>query len=262
MTMGGILKHAPGTFCWAELLTGDTDGAKKFYAELLGWTHHDDPIPGGGVYTMLKLGDGDVGALYELMDDLKAAGVPPHWLGYVTVEDAAATAAKAKQLGGTVLKDAFDIFDIGTMAVLQDPTGAAFALWQPKTHTGYDYNDARPGTVCWNELATNDVEKAGKFYAELLPWKRTIMDMGPVPYTMFMAGEARAAGMMEMTEEWAGIPPHWMVYFTVDDCDAAAEKAKGLGGEVKVPPTDIPTVGRFAVIQDPQGAVFSIIKLG
>jgi predicted enzyme related to lactoylglutathione lyase len=260
--MGGTLKHAPGTFCWAELLTGDTDGAKKFYTELLGWSHHDDPIPGGGVYTMLKLGDGDVGALYGLMEDLKAAGVPPHWLGYVTVEDAAATAAKAKQLGGTVLKDAFDVFDIGTMAVIQDPTGAAFAIWQPKKHTGYDYNDARAGTVCWNELATNDVGKAGKFYSELLPWQRTIMDMGPVPYTMFTAGEARAAGMMEMTEEWGGIPPHWMIYFAVTDCDAVAEKAKSLGGEVKVPPTDIPTVGRFSVIQDPQGAVFSIIKLG
>ena len=98
--MGGTLKHAPGTFCWAELSTSDTDGAKKFYSELLGWTHHDDPIPGGGVYTMLRLGDGDVGALYGLFEEMKAAGVPPHWMGYVTVEDAAATAAKAKELGG------------------------------------------------------------------------------------------------------------------------------------------------------------------
>ncbi|MEE8138534.1 MAG: VOC family protein, partial [Thermoanaerobaculia bacterium] len=122
--------HAPGTFCWAELATTDAAGAKKFYRELLGWETHDDPIPGGGVYTMIQLEGGNVGALYEQNEEMRAQGVPPAWLAYVTVEDAADASAKAKALGGSAIKEAFDVFDIGSMAVLQDPTGATFAVWQ------------------------------------------------------------------------------------------------------------------------------------
>jgi predicted enzyme related to lactoylglutathione lyase len=129
-------------------------------------------------------------------------------MGYVTVADAAVTAAKAKRLGGKVIKDAFDVMDVGSMAVIQDPTGAVFAVWQPKVHNGYDYNDSRIGTACWHELATTDVGRAGKFHSELFSWKRTIMDMGPTPYTIFKIGETQAAGMMEMTgEEWGDVPP-------------------------------------------------------
>jgi len=260
--MGNKIEHPAGAFCWAELATSDAEAAKKFYTALLGWKHHDDPTPGGGVYTMLRVDGGDVGALFGLTDDMKAAGAPPCWTGYVTVADAAATAAKAKRLGGKVIKDAFDVMDVGCMAVIQDPTGAVFAVWQPKKHHGYDYNDSRVGTACWHELATKDVERAGKFYAELFPWKRTIMDMGPTPYTVFKIGETQAAGMMEMSgESWGDVPPHWMTYFAVADCDASAAKAETLGAKVCVPPTDIPSIGRFSVITDPQGAVFSIIAL-
>jgi predicted enzyme related to lactoylglutathione lyase len=257
----GQTPHAPGSFCWAELATTDAVGAKKFYTSLMGWSGHDDPLPSGGVYTMLMQDEGNVGALYQQMPEMISAGVPPHWMPYVTVEDAAAAAAKARELGATVVKDAFDVFDIGSMAVLKDPVGAALSVWQPKKHTGTDFTDGRPGTVCWNELATRDKEKAGEFYAGLFGWAPTVLDMSSMPYTMFMNGDARAAGMLEMTEEWGDIPPHWMIYFAVADCDATAAQAKEIGGEVKVPPTDIPTVGRFSVIQDPQGAVFSAIKL-
>ena len=254
--------HAPGTFCWAELATTDAAGAKKFYRELLGWETHDDPIPGGGVYTMIQLEGGNVGALYEQNEEMRAQGVPPAWLAYVTVEDAADASAKAKALGGSAIKEAFDVFDIGSMAVLQDPTGATFAVWQPKKHTGTDHIDAKPGSVCWNELASRDADAARLFYGELFAWQPEIRDMGEVgKYTVFKNGEAEAAGLLQMTEEWGDLPSHWMVYFSVADCDASAHKAAELGGKVCVPPTDIPPVGRFAVINDPQGADFSIIKL-
>jgi len=154
----GQTKHAPGTFCWAELATTDAAGAKGFYTSLMGWSGHDDPLPSGGVYTMLQQGEGNIGALFQQMPEMVAAGIPSHWMPYVTVEDAAASAAKAKELGGTVIKDAFDVFDIGSMAVLKDPAGA-------------DFTDGRPGTVCWNELATTDKNKAGAFYAGMLGWK-------------------------------------------------------------------------------------------
>ena len=109
--MGSKVKHAPGTFCWTELTTSDSDGAKKFYGDLMGWKTHDEPIPNAGVYTMIRQSDGDVGALYQLNEEMKAHGVPPHWLNYVTVESAADTAARAKSLGGTVVRDAFDVMD-------------------------------------------------------------------------------------------------------------------------------------------------------
>lgn len=255
------VRHAPGTFCWAELITTDSAGAKQFYIDLMGWEANDDPIPGGGVYTMLQLGGRNVGALYEQPKEMKAQRIPPCWMSYVTVDNAADTAARAGKLGGSVIKDAFDVFDIGSMAVLQDPTGAVLAVWQPKKHHGVQITGGAAGSMCWNELSTGDVDGAGKFYSELFGWKREIMDMPMGAYTMFMNGEARAGGMMELTEDCKDIPPHWMVYFSVADCDATAKKAAARGGKVLVQPMDIPRVGRFTVIQDPQGAACSFVRL-
>ena len=257
----GETRHAPGTFCWAELTTTDAGDAKKFYSELMGWQTHDDEIPGGGTYTMIRMGEGNVGALYGLTEEMVSQGVPPSWLSYVSVDDARETVERARRHGGTVVKEAFDVFDIGSMAILQDPTGARFAIWQPKLHHGTDFTDGRPGSVCWNELATKDADKAGRFYGETFLWKPEIREMPGVKYSVFKNGEAQAAGMIQMTEEWGDLPSHWMVYFAVADCDATAEKARTLSGEIKVPPTDIPAIGRFSVVCDPQGAVFSIIKL-
>lgn len=252
--------HPPGTFCWAELATSDGPAAKAFYTGLLDWQAHDDPLPSGGTYTMYTHQDGYVAASYGLTDEMKQMGVPTHWLLYVSVEDARATAAKAAELGGTVVKEAFDVGEVGSMAVLQDPSGATFAVWQAKASRGTDHTDMKPNTVCWNELATRDAAAAGVFYSALFGWQAEEMPMEGTSYTMFKNGEAQAAGMMQMTEEWGDIPSHWMMYLAVDDCDASAARAAELGGNVCVPPTDIP-VGRFAVLDDPQGGTFSIIAL-
>ncbi len=253
--------HPPGTFCWAELATSDAAGAKEFYTGLLDWQAHDDALPSGGTYTMFTHQDGFVAATYELTAEMKEMGVPTHWLLYVSVDDARAAAARAAELGGTIVKDAFDVHEIGSMAVLQDPTGAIFAVWQPKASRGTDHLDGRPHTVCWNELATRDAEAAGAFYSELFGWRRESLQTGGGPYTMFLSGDRRAAGMMQMTDDWGEAPPHWMLYFSVVDCDASAARAAELGGEVCVPPTEIPPGGRFSVLSDPQGAYFSIIRL-
>jgi len=255
--MSGI-KRKPGTFCWAELTTSDAAGAKKFYTELMGWETHDDPIPGGGIYTMIRHDGGNAGALYEMTAEMKSGGVPPMWMPYVTVADVAASAKRAAELGGTICKDAFDVFTIGSMAVLKDPTGAAISLWQPKEHHGFDHDDARPGTVCWNELMTNDAGQARDFYTGLFGWTAESQDKSPMPYTMFTNGEAPAAGMIELA---AGVPPQWMVYFSVDDCDAKIARATELGAQLRFPAMDIPEIGRFACLSDPQGAGFAMIKL-
>jgi len=253
-------EYAPGAFCWVELGTTNGEAAKKFYTELFGWSSNDNPIGPDMVYTMLRLDGKDVGALYQLSGEMISQGIPPHWLSYVSVTSADESAEKAKSLGGTLRKEPFDVFDVGRMAVIQDPTGAVFALWQPRKHAGAGVVNV-PNSFCWNELATKDTKKAGDFYTTLFNWGKNVQEFGPMTYTSFINGERPAGGMYEPPPEMGNVPPHWLVYFAVDDCDAKAKKAGELGAKTIVPPRDIPGTGRFAIIQDPQGAAFGIIKL-
>ncbi len=258
--MGERTEYRPGTFCWPELATTDPQGAIAFYGELLGWGTRDMPMGGEGSYYMWRLKDKDIGAMYQLMDEQIKQGVPPNWMGYVSVEKVEDTLEKINANDGTVLMGPYDIGDAGRMAVIQDPQGAVFALWQGLEHKGAQLVNEQ-GTLCWNELATKDAKAAEEFYCNVFGWtaKTEHMEMGA--YTTFMNGEAMAGGLMQMTEEWGDIPPHWMIYFTVKNTDAHCEKVKQLGGTVCVEPFDIPDIGRFAVVNDPQGAVFSIIDL-
>jgi predicted enzyme related to lactoylglutathione lyase len=253
-------EYKPGTFCWVELGTTDGEAAKKFYTELFGWSFNDNPIGPGMVYTMLKLDGKDVGALYKMPSEMTDHGVPPHWMSYISVSSADESAAKAKELGATLMKEPFDVMDVGRMAVVQDPTGAMFALWQAGTNSGAGVVNV-PNSFCWNELATSDTAKAGDFYTGLLGWGKNVQQMGPMTYTSFMNGDRPAGGMYELCGEMENAPPHWLAYFAVEDTDAMVKKAADLGGTILAPPMDIPDTGRFAVIQDPQGAAFGIIKL-
>ncbi|MCI0628529.1 MAG: VOC family protein [Acidobacteria bacterium] len=255
-----VKQHAHGAFCWTDLGTTNAEGAKRFYTALFGWGVEEISMGPGMSYSKLQLDSKDVAALYPLSDEQKAQGITPHWLAYVSVTSADDIAKKAEALGGKVVRAAFDVFDVGRMTLLQDPTGAMVAAWQPRKHIGAQLV-GQPNTLCWAELATTDSDVAGQFYTRLFDWgTKTSEDYG-MKYTEFIAGGKPTGGMMQMTAEWGSIPPHWMVYFAAEDCDASASKAQSLGGQIKVPATDIPKVGRFAVLQDPQGAVFSIIKL-
>jgi predicted enzyme related to lactoylglutathione lyase len=252
--------YKPGTFCWVELGTTDSEAAKKFYTSLFGWTFNDQPVGPGGVYSILLQDGKDVGGLYGMPPEMTNNGVPPHWMSYVSVANADESAAKAKSLGGTLMKEPFDVADVGRMAIIQDPTGATFALWQANKHPGASLVNV-PNSFCWNELSTPDTGKAGEFYTGLFGWGKNVQEMGPMTYTSFMNGERPAGGMYKPTPDMGEVPPHWLAYFAVSDTDATAAKAKDLGATLFVPPSDIPGVGRFSVIQDPQGAVFGIIKL-
>ncbi|MGH9312710.1 MAG: VOC family protein [Vicinamibacterales bacterium] len=258
--MSVITAHAAGTFCWPELSTSDAPAAKKFYSTLFKWEPDDQPMPQGGPYTMLKLGGEDVGALHTLHEGQKKAGVPPHWMSYVAVTNADETAKKAASLGGTVLVPPFDVMDHGRMAVIQDPTGAIFSIWQAKAHPGATrINEV--GALVWTELYTRDPDNASAFYSRLLGWRPKPWE-GPMPYTVFnLAGEERmAGGMLSMPDEMEGVPPHWLPYFQVDDTDKIVARARELGANVIMPPTDVPKVGRLAIVADPQGASFAVIK--
>jgi len=257
--MPTLTTHAPGTFSWIELAAHDADAAKRFYTEMFGWEASDNPISDNEVYTIYRLGGQDAGASYSMMQDQKAMGMPSNWTSYVAVEDADATAARARELGGTVMAGPFDVMEHGRMAVIQDPTGAVFAIWQAKNHAGVGVK-GEANSLGWNELATTDTARAKEFYSGLFGWRENTQNMGGMDYTVFDGSTGMVGGMYGITEQMQGMPPCWLPYFVVEDADAAAEKARSLGATVMVGPDDIPTVGRFAMIRDPQGAMFYIIK--
>ncbi|HEY8225435.1 MAG TPA: VOC family protein [Pyrinomonadaceae bacterium] len=258
--MQEAVEYKPGTFCWVELGTSNGEAAKSFYTQLFGWDYVDNPMGPGMVYTMFKLNGKDVGASYELMPDQKTQGVPPNWASYVSVADADETVEKARAAGGTILKDAFDVSTFGRMAIIQDPTGAVFALWQPKDHKGAGLVNV-PGSFTWNELMTTDTKKAGDFYSSVFGWRLDKQNFGPIEYTMLINGDRPNGGMLQITPDMGNIPSNWLVYFAVDDCDAKVQKATELGAKICKPADDIPGVGRFAILTDPQGAGFALIKL-
>jgi predicted enzyme related to lactoylglutathione lyase len=247
--MSVVEKYEPGMFSWIELATNDAAASKAFYTSLFGWDAKDMPIP-DGVYTMLQKNGHDLGALYQTKE------IPPNWATYITVENADDAAKKATDLGATLVAPPFDVMDIGRMAFVADPQGATFALWQAKKHIGATIRD-ETNTLCWNELMTSDIEGSRAFYKGLFGWNLRVS----AEYTEIDVGQRPAGGMMQLPNDMRGMPSSWTPYFAVDDCDAIVAKAKSLGAQVYVPPTDMAHVGRFAVLADPQGAAFDVIKL-
>lgn len=255
-------QHVPGTFCWFECGTTDAAAARKFYMELFGWNAVDVPMSGGmeGNYTLLKIGDDDIAGLHQ-MSGPECEGVPSHWMTYVTTDDVDGTANRAQSLSGKIVSPPMDVPGVGRMAFLEDPTGAQIAIFKPGEHPGAAQLGPVPGTFGWSELATRDTKAAQAFYTELFHWGAKVDENAPMPYTEFQVGGNSIGGMMEMTPQHGDVPPHWLPYVLVADCNATVAKAGELGGRVLVPPTDIPDVGRFAVFMDPTGAALAMIQL-
>ncbi len=258
--MTHIDSHPPGSFCWVELATSDQPAAKAFYQSLFGWTPNDMPMGPGDFYTIFRLEDRDAAAAYTLRPDQRSQGVPPHWMLYIMVAKADDAAKRAAEAGGTVIMQPFDVFDAGRMAVLQDPTGAFFCAWEAKKSqgTGIAHVD---GTLCWADLSTPDPQRAGKFYADLFGWQIMADDEDPDHnYLHIKNGEHFIGGIPPAKQNQPNTPAHWLPYFNASNCDATADKAKQLGAQLYLPPMTMENVGRFAVIADPQGAVFAIFQ--
>lgn len=250
--------HTPGSFCWVEVGTTNAPEAKNFYRELFGWDYEDGEAGPGMIYTMIKLNGKYVGGLYQLDSNMLSAGIPPHWMNYISVASADDATAQATAAGGSVMKGPFDVGTAGRMSIIQDPTGAVFSTWEPKDTPGSGvYGEF--GAYCWQELGTNDTQKAKDFYTTLFGWA-TESFPGPMEYTIFKKGNESVGGMYQITPEMGPIPPHWLTYFAVSDCDATVRKATELGGSVMKPAEDIPGVGRFAILRDPASAVFAVLK--
>jgi predicted enzyme related to lactoylglutathione lyase len=247
--MPHVTSHPPGSFCWIELATSDDAAARSFYTQLFGWTTRETPMGELGVYTVLQKDGRDAAALY------KEERMPPNWVSYIAVADVDAAAEQARALGGQLHNGPFDVFGSSRMAVLGDPQGAHFAIWQSSTHPGVQVRD-EVNSLCWNELQARDLDSAKTFYTSLFHWR----PKESPEYTEWHLGEHAIGGMLQ-SKAPAGVPSYWLPYFAVADCDAAVASAQSLGGSVLVPSMEIEHVGRFAVLRDPQGAVFAVIHV-
>ncbi len=256
-------EYAHGTPNWVDLATSDIDGAKAFYGSVFGWEAEDMPTDDqGSNYTLYKKNGKTVAGMGTLPDELAAAGVPPMWSTYIAVDDVDAAIAKVQAAGGGVMMEVMDVPGSGRMAFVTDPTGASVGLWQAKGFFGAEMVN-EPGAFVWNELLTDDTAAAEKFYSETLGLSAKTMEGTSGPYTMYFVDGVTnpVAGMMAKNENMGPIPNYWGTYFAVDDCEGCLETVAASGGKVLMQPFDVPDFGRMAVVQDPQGAVMSVIKL-
>jgi predicted enzyme related to lactoylglutathione lyase len=253
MPAPSALKGAP---CWADLFSSDTDVAERFYGDLFGWTAtHGDEEKYGGYITFSK-GDVDVAGC---MRNDGSTGNPDRWSVYLGSSDAAATAASAAEHGGTVYMEPMEVPEVGTMAMVGDPGGAAVGIWQPGPFAGMGAV-GEPGLPAWFELHTRSYDQARDFYRDVFGWDEHVASDTPeFRYTTLGADDDQAAGIMDGSVMPDDAPMEWAIYFGVDDADAAVAKAASLGGKVVRPPEDTP-YGRLATLRDPSGATFKIIQ--
>ena len=247
MKLTSVTVGAPN---WTEVATSDPAAAKAFYAELLGWRAETDPRPDAGGYTVMYLGDAPAAGLSPLY------GPEQHtaWTVSFATEDTDATVAKVTGAGGRVLMAPMEVLDVGRFAVVADPAGAVFSLWQARAFAGAGVLNA-PGALGWVELLTRDTEGARAFYPEVFGWTVGAGDS----YTQWGVDGADFGGMTAMGDQFPlELAPHWLPYFAVADVDLTTGRAGSLGGEVLMPPATVPDGPRIAVLSDPQGAVFGV----
>jgi predicted enzyme related to lactoylglutathione lyase len=247
--------NAPGTPTWVDLGSPDPKASANFYGQLFGW-QAEDLGPEAMNYTIFRQNGKQVAAVGGLMSPQQ----PPAWSTYIGTTDADATAKKVTEAGGQVIAPPFDVMDAGRMAVFADASGAVFSVWQPGKHKGVELSN-QPNSLAWNELSTRDMAKAKDFYGKVFGWGAKTNQAPGMEYTEWQIDGRSMAGGMPMGENFPpNAPPFWLVYFAVEDPDATGEKATQLGGRVMQPAFDTPA-GRMAVITDPQGAAFAVIKL-
>jgi uncharacterized protein len=257
--MPTVEHYAPGEFCWIELATSNQNAAKSFYAALFGWTPKDVPIGPSDFYSLLELQGRVAAGAYTMREEEGVAGVPPHWKLYVAVSNADETCKKARELGAKVIDPAFDVADRGRAAVIQDPTGAIFSLWEPKKRSGLGVR-GEPGALCWADLSTPDQGRAKTFYEGLFGWKLNPGQGKESGYLHIVNGENYIGGVPPAHHNSPSDPPHWLIYFAVADVDKSFQRAKDMNARILLRPMDFEGVGRVAMLADPQGAVFALFR--
>lgn len=254
-----------GRFVWHDLMSTDPAAAKAFYTRLFGWSCQErDMGPEIGTYTMWSAAGSDIGGLVPLDP---GHGAPSHWISYVTVDDVEATTERVKELGGRVPVSATDIPGVGRFAVILDPQGAAISPFRYEDREGAggvppELDGLPPvGHFCWYQVNARDLASAADFYASIFGWGvvKTRME-GVGPYYLFHRGSQEVGSGMEIPKGPEGVetPGHWIAYVRVADAEATEAEARKLGAEVYVGTTEVPGIGRFAVLADPTGASFAL----
>lgn len=249
--------YAPGTPCWVDLATPDLEAAEKFYGPLFGWEIPELPNSAEmGGYRRAKLRGRDVAGAMPLMQE----GQPPAWSTYVSVDDADVIGRAIQENGGTMIAEPMTVASYGRLAIFTDPEGAFFGIWEPLDFAGAELVN-EPGAFSWNELETRDPETAKEFYGRVFGWEFDREDApGGMAYFVARVGENRVAGMADISGRMPDeVPAHWMTYFVVESPEGAIEKAEAGGGSVQFGPIEIP-VGRFAMLTDPWGAAFAVVR--
>jgi len=246
-----------GAPCWVDLSTSDAEASRRFYCELFGWTAEEPSVEFGGYFNYRKDGVRVAGC----MPAQPGSGMADLWSVYLASDDARKTVDAAEANGGQALVTPMDVADLGTMAYVTDPGGAAIGIWQPGTFPGFGVL-GEPGAPSWFELHTRDYDAAIAFYREVFYWETSsASDTPDFRYTTQMVGEAMQAGIMDAAAFLPeGVPAHWSVYFGVSDTDAALATVVDLGGSIVVPAEDTP-YGRLATAADPNGAIFKLVSM-
>jgi predicted enzyme related to lactoylglutathione lyase len=259
--MPTVTSYEHGQFNWVDLMSPDTEAAKKFYSTVFDWTPEDRPTAMGIPYTIFKLGDDEICGMGPLPPDMQEQGIPSSWNSYINVDDLESAADKVQSLGGTIFMPAMKVMDAGWMVGIMDPTGGRVFLWKKNEHVGATrIND--PGCLCWNELATRDIEKAREFYGALFDWQFEDNPSATSKYYIVHNKGIMNGGIMQMNEQWPeGVPPHWGIYFAVENAEEACKRLTDSGGEVYAAPFEIP-IGKIAVVSDPFKAVFHFFEFG
>jgi len=248
-------RGSPGLFVWRELMTGDVDRARVFYAGLFGWTWNSQDMGPGGTYWLASNGGTQVCGAFAKTADIPG---PSAWSSYALVEDVDAAARRCRSSGGKVLREPTDIPDVGRFAVLADPWGAVFLPFRASREESPPPQGRPPvGAFCWETLVTPDVKAAVTFYSQVIGF-----GTGPMPSgegTVFTAGGAAVADLQPAR---AGSPSYWATYVAVASAEATRDRAVQLGGRVVVPRIDVPRVGTVSVIADPDGAALGLFQPG
>lgn len=242
-----------GSFCWVDMAVSDAKNVLEFFTELFGWGRRVRPTQDAHAYSIFTTRGTHIAGLYEVPQD-----GPSQWMSYALVDDLDAATKKAVSLGATVIREALEIVGFGRMVMISDPVGVVFALWE--SSRGEKTPAGGFGIVSWNELITAEPGKARDFYTAMFGWTCETVKFGDLEYTVFMNGDHQAGGMMP-AEHSQVTPSHWLVHFSVEDCDGTVARVKELGGSVILEPTDFEGVGRSSVVADPSGGVFGVITL-
>ena len=253
-----VTKYEQGTPSWVDLSTADEAGALEFYLRLFGWEDEPNDAGDGMVYHMQKLGDDYTSAIAAQRPDEAAMGVPSHWVTYLAVDDVDATAGRVTSAGGQLVVEPFDVMESGRMAVVADPTGGFVSLWQAREHIGAGVQH-EAGSLTWSELITDDPAAAAAFLESLLGvGVRESSEAGDSTYLLLEVGGRPVAGVMQKTAEMGDVPSMWSTYFEVSDVEEALAQVESLGGRAVTPVMEEAQM-RFAIAEDPQGAVFGLM---